>query len=117
MLFVAILFTTKNTKFTKGGKCHYMIVFLCVLPALCGFLLFGFGASSLQSWMRISTYRILGFNSLLKFFQRFPQQLANEYRLISGGKFLVGLMTRMGWCQPRRIVFETVAHLLVSLDH
>ena len=113
-LFVAIFFTTKDTKFTKGGKCHYMIVFLCVLR---GFIIFGFGTFSLQSWMLISTYRISGFDSLLKFFQCFPQHLANEHLLISDDKFLVGLVARMGRCQLRRIVFESVAHLLVGLDH
>ena len=69
------------------------------------------------SWMLISTYRFLGFDSLLKFFQCFPQQLANEHLLVSDNKFLVGLMSRMGRCQPRRVAFESVAHLLVGLDH
>jgi hypothetical protein len=34
---MAIFFTTKDTKFTKGGKCLDVMVFLCVLRALRGF--------------------------------------------------------------------------------
>jgi hypothetical protein len=57
---MAIFFTTKDTKFTKGGKCLDVKVFLCVLRALRGFIIFSLGHlfSELDADFNLPHFRI-----------------------------------------------------------